>query len=364
MDAAKARGGWCAGLPIVGERALSDVERADLTAGAARDSRRALVLILASAPAAAVIAVPLVALVSWCGLSGPCGEVVPILCGIAALLGAMFTFGAAILLARDKLESSGQARRDLAENRVRRYSGTIPFYTLGDEFLVELLQGGLLFRDDREQSVEVLDPSGRLWTVNGVRVPEHRAAETWNAPTPGPETARAAARVRPDFRGDSKIHTAHRVLSEFEKAEILDLARIFDTKARSSYLWQAFVACLWTLGALGMETPTRGQRFYGIVAAVAGLAWLIVTVWRWFEAHSWTSALRVDVTAGKVAVTREQTVPPAPIELDSPAVGDFFARSGPLLAPEIEHLPFSGTVWSVDGRPARWRGGAPDDSAA
>jgi hypothetical protein len=296
--------------------------------------------------------------VEWCragSATDRCGEVAPLLGIGLALVATMAAMAAGLLFTRDELDAAESSWRDARKNRVRRFVGSIPFYSLGDPFLVGLVGHGLLAADDREQAIEVLD-SDRLWTINQRRLGYRVKAPLWDAPASGPETAQAAARVRP-APDQPDIHTSSRELTTEEKAELQKLARALEARGSNENLGWVFVCSMWTVGAIGMEGPTAGMMAYKFIAALVGFGLLLFRVRRWWLMSQFASSLDKDATAGTVTVVRPQK-PLGPIGLDDPRLAETLGHMGPQLLPGIERLSVSKTAWTLDGRPARWRSGA------
>jgi hypothetical protein len=319
---------WCAGLPLVNERQLTPEERDELTDDAAMRSRSRAILNWIYV--GIILCIPVVGAVASLQ-----NNVLPALVLIALILLPL-----KIVLTRDRAKQAKSIVRDLKSGAVKCFSGTVET-NLSDPILEELGLRLMLPTDGAPLTIELLTPSGRLWTVQGERFRPWILSETVRvAELPESSSISKEWLRNVEELGDDLESLNLRDLSEVEKTELRSLAM----KSWRRFLILAIVLTTWFSISLGFEVagshPNHPELtveiqlyFLGIITILTDAA-LVVTFAK-------SRRFVRDARRGIVFLVR------------------VFDHEGSPLSPPIqkiyEILPHSRMVWSIDDGPAKWR---------
>lgn len=306
---------WLAGVPVTGERPLSDDERGDL-AGFQREI----------AVAVAKTYGRLLALIAW------------IIIAQAFELGLLYCWGPVLILLIFVARGGGvraaamvrwlrAVRADARDPVVLSASGP-----LADSFIaVKTLRGPQqlrFFRDEETLAVEVLPQSGMLWSYNGRRTVQPMFVARSRTSLP-PEHARMAANFVKPVEGAEGVFSHQRPLDEHEREEL----RSYLTGV--SPLRVGIAVAMLVFGA-GLIAVALDSLDFLVIIGGAGL--LLIGVARLFNLASRMRLLRLlrnDERESVAVIVREE-------------------QEGELGAP-VEFLPYSRRIWTRNGVPALWR---------
>jgi hypothetical protein len=326
----------CLGLPLAGERVLSDGERVILQ----NEARRFLFQGCAGGC--------LIPIVFFGGLmfaagtfdamkDSPYQGIVMVVCLVASLLIPAIV----VLLTNDSQGAGKSARKDLREGRVKIYRGQPLGVTEGAEIEAEI--GGVRLKLSTPVTLEVLTASRRLWHINEQRVSKFVVLPKEHTASLPPQAALAAKWAQPAVRVAENVldasQSGRRDLSSEEREEI---------RRRARTLWRrpTFIAAALLAWIIMCLIPVI---FYGARLKVEPGAYLLIVaaLWACYQSArtlTWSWRLARDAENGFVIVTRL----PAPNHAAGPA-GEH------VVGPVVELLPASKWAWSADGQPLSWR---------
>lgn len=260
-------------------------------------------------------------------VSAPSGSVV----GTLALVGALGTMFLGLPLclavANDEFKRAGTLAQQLRNPEVLVCEGVSEDLAAQRKTIAAILRRV----DGVEIVLEVLVPSGLVWTINGqlqtswTIVPSARTART-------PQHARLAARlVRPVETDEGTVHVHQRPLSEGERVELGSYVRSIPVKAALIVL----VVNAAAISRLALSAWSLADLSLVDVVVVAGAAWCDLHVHRALRTRH---RLQKDLGAAFVVIFQPE-------------------RDGvPREETVIEFLPHTGLEWTtMGGHPARWR---------
>lgn len=239
-----------------------------------------------------------------------------------------------LLKANDSRERLRGRHGDLKNGIVKRFSGLATDFERPDI----LLNRSNAATETPSCWIEVLPVSQQLFSINGVRTKKEVVAPiAFLAATP--QSASSAAYWHQAGGGHD---VTLRPLSADEKAELQRHSRLI---VRRPFWGAVFLNCWvglpifvhWT-----MNEPLKIEPMGYFLIAMAMLA--NFSLWRTYNV---ARHLKQDAEAGEVALLR----PPLKIDSSPPESGD----ASELRAALWEILPFSGLIWTADGKPSSWR---------
>lgn len=313
---------WCAGLSVSRSRPLTAPESDRL-----RSIRRTTVIKACTALVAALLTLGLCA-TTVVFVSATVDSFI----GMTALVltvGAIFLgLPVCLAIANDHFKRVGVLTQQLRTPEVLVCGGVIDDLAGQRETIAAILEQA---RGGTEIMLEVLAPSGLVWTING------HAQKSWTIVASArtartPQHARLAARlVRPVATDEGTIHVHQRPLSEGERVELRSYVRNMPLKAVLIVLVlnAAAIAKL----VLYAQSPAGLPLLDGIL--VAGAVWCDLHVHRAFRTRH---RMLKDVREAFVVIYQPDAAGLAPEET------------------VVEFLPHTGLEWTrTGGRPARWR---------
>jgi hypothetical protein len=319
---------WVAGLPLAGERELTEGERAELLRRAA--PRRLFGW-------ASYLAFPLLFFLFLAGMA-LATDVSGRPAGTAAVVVMLLMLASVPLLVvagRDARYWGMTLPRDARQGTVHRYEGQVEQIRGADETIARLWSWKLLPPDLGTLTLEVLPHSGLLWRVNEqpvrrwVRLTATEVADV-------PEFAGVAAQwLDPvELPVGGTVHVGQRELSAGEQWEIERHARQLKLRplipAVLLTLWAGPV--LWACLATGRWPTGHDAGSFGLLVLLTATADLMLV-----KCLGRARKMGQDILVGRVVIVRDG----APAESVT------------------EILPVSRIAWTIDGRPASWRT-APD----
>ena len=325
---------WCAGLPFIAERNLSDEEMQQLTSlhqRALRIRRLAGILVL-----------PTVAFA--CGLSWML-HIHPVMLSydtdISRAPGLFSVATSAIILSElwfCWLYSARAASMlsDLKAGVAQIYSGILAERSRMEPTQQRLLSSGLLTTDaTRTQCLELLKSSHILWSVNGKRV-KRLMQPSLTEVAEQPEFAAIAAQwLEPVSRQKQAVlYGGRRELSAEEKHELRTFVKRLVVRPATTSLP---VSCLSLMLAseLYRDHPIDTDTLFWIFV-IGGVFNIALYLFQIKQARRFMA----DLDVGFVGIRRiENLAPEAHTE------------------PDIEFLPVTGMLWTRSGEPAAWRRG-------
>jgi hypothetical protein len=313
---------WCAGLSVSRSRRLTAPESDRL-----RSIRRTALAKVSLALVGAVLTLGLCA-TAMVFVSAPADSFI----GMTALVltvGALFVgLPVCLAIANDHFKRAGALKQQLRNPEVLVCEGAVEELA-GQRETIAAILGQI--HGAAEVMLEVLVPSGLVWTINGhaqtswTLVASARTART-------PQHARLAARlVRPVETDEGTIHVHQRPLSEGERVELRSYVRNMPLKAVLIVLVLNIAAIAKLV--LYAQSPAGVPLLDGIL--VAGAVWCDLHVHRAFRTRQrmlkdFREAFVVIYQPDADGLTPEETV--------------------------VEFLPHTGLEWTrTGGRPARWR---------
>jgi hypothetical protein len=325
---------WCAGLPQVGEAALSDAQRALVSEVYTRTRTRAFAYTGFS-----MLLLPVSIGLIW-QLRAVFGERswVP----VAGALMLLF-FGLPLVVAKTiaQVRLAWPLGKDLARGAVLEFAGTIAdaAYEQEDPDVVALVEVGAIQRGAGEQLLGVLPSSARLISVNGRDVlPERRLHVATTATT---EHALPRYSLPPDMKHAFGMQRGlkRRRFGDSERRELVEHIARLTAVPWMLVVLTAFVAITvssWIVR--GMESAHELMGLGWIVA------WTIVAV-RHVRSYLLARRFEDDLEVGWLLSWET----PSPTDV-KPSAG-----SGRMPFSTAEVLPVSQMDWMIDGKPAAWR---------
>jgi hypothetical protein len=308
---------WFAGLPVAGERRLTDEERVELNAFL-RTIRTAAIKTYA------YFAVPMLLIVF--------GDSIPIDFPIRTF--AMFLL--LILTFRGGARNAAMQVRWYRDARADRDNGVVDICRgpVADSIIaVATLRGReqLPVSSDQEMlEAEVLPRSALLWTYNRRRTVQPMFVPRARTSTP-PDHARMAANFVKPVEGAENVFTHQRRLNDHELEELRAYIPTVAPIHVALALVMAIGGCIFIAAAVRSVDAIIGIGGVGLL--LIGAARLIGFARR----MRFRGKLRDDIRESYVVIVREST-----------------DANGTLSAP-VEFLPHTQWVWSRNGLPATWR---------
>lgn len=306
---------WLAGVPVTGERRLSEDERVELAA-----FQREIAIAVARTYGG------FLALIVWAIVSQTF-QFDLILQWSPILLLLLFIARGGGMRAAAMLHWLRDLRIDARDPAVLVGSGPV-----AESFIAVKTIGGpeqlTVFRDQETLTVEVLPRSGMLWTYNGRRTvqPMFVARSRTSA---APQHARMAANFVKPVEGAAGVFSHQRPLDENEREEL----RSYLTGVPPLRLGIALAMLLFGAGLIA-----TALRPIDVIVIIGGAGLLLIGMARLFDLASRMRILRLlrnDERESVAVIVREE-------------------QEGELSAP-IEFLPYSRRLWTKDGAPALWR---------
>jgi TRAP-type mannitol/chloroaromatic compound transport system permease large subunit len=303
---------WFAGLPVVGERMLSEEERAELararrTLGIHVARRLGMLVLLAAAIAVGeYYAIPF--------------RAVPILVLVYFIFrGKTASAGWQLRWYRDLTADATGSHIVICRGALAQAVRTVDTTAGKQQFDVPA--------DEETLTVEVLPLSGMVWTVNG-----HRPVQPMFTPrsrtSRAPEHARMAANFVAPVAGADGLYAHRRALNEAEQEELQTYLKVTHPLHLAAMLLMVVLGCIFI--ATSLPNDALGLAA-GALLLLAGGSRLFVVARRLRLARR----LRADAREAYVVIVRR---------------GD-----GEELGEATEFLPLSRVIWSQGGRPATWR---------
>jgi hypothetical protein len=307
---------WLAGVPVVGERRLSEEELAELAT-----FQREIVRAVVRTYGRFLALVAWVVVTQWWISIGPIFRWTPILFLLLFIARGGGIHAAAML--HWLLDTRADARDPVV------LIGRGP---AAESFIAVMTIGGTerltVFHDQKALSVEVLQRSGMLWTYNGRRTvqPMFVARSRTSA---APQHARMAANFVKPLEGAEGVFTHQRPLDEHEREEL----RSYTTGVSPMRLTLALGMLFFGAGLISVAL-----RPLDLIVITGGAGLLLIGVARLFALASRMRQVRLlgkDERAGVAVIVREE--------------------EGGQLGTPVEILPCSNRVWTKNGSPALWR---------
>jgi len=323
---------WWNGLPLAGQRDLTDEELLLVSQLARKTSIRRMRWLF----------LPAIALVVFIPVSSAFPD-----SPLASLYATLWVFLLVfcVLWARDNDRKTRALRLDIE-------AGTVDIFRPDPDISPDMYSQvrGALSPDQllSLRSVEVLNQSGCIWRVNDIAADQdlwrkvaESALRAEVAATP--DIAEMAAQwVEPFETEDAPgLHRNFRQLSDSEKSEILRLGRKMLWRsiplAVVFTVWVSIPLALWMSGS----KPEPGIWPLIRLACIGFVA--VLRDWLAVQDLLMVSRMREDVRRGEVVVLR--------VEQE----GEGNNAEGAILSPPEERLPVSWLPWTYDGRPVQWR---------
>ncbi|HVT11687.1 MAG TPA: hypothetical protein VHE55_05435 [Fimbriimonadaceae bacterium] len=345
---------FCVGLPLTGIRPLT-IEEMEIIRGEASRYRGLTWTIWLLMP---------IAMFTWMGALAAADDKVAVGTFLAMIVG-LVVFALAVAFARERGQCGKQLRRDLVQGSILVFEG-VPTFEFGDRAQSVLIGKGYFrfgaghetdaepppsansngnigcrtheVRDTADRHVvEVLESSNRIFRVDGLRLPGWLMANVIEIGSPEPSSPDFPRLFVPiEMRMRQEVR--RRALSESEKKEL-------------NRLWGRTVLGLSILAGLTIYLAVLGLGFIGssrhpdpsfrILGYAVGLFDIFM-----LKNLPWILRCRSDAQNGIVLV------------LDVSNTSEFgeseiTARANRRI--DVEALPLSGRVWTVEGYPADWR---------
>lgn len=319
---------WAMGLPCVSERSLSDSESGRL---------RQITGSLRAQIATAWIVYLLVLIGVLCA-PPPAGTTAEDLYALLVICIIAVGLPFAIVFTRDRRRELKGIAQDLASLQVKLFAGKISDDTVLDPAFHKLNKLSLTPRDsERNWQVEILSPSGRVWTSDGAAVPRwivSTVADVANTPEGAAPIYWEPAGAGPN--GET-VERSTRRLSEAERQEILRIARDGWRKPLPLVIGLS----VWLAIPISMLIASRHFDHLSYWSTFALLCAATGTVWyRFVKGLRRARVLGDDCEAGVIIVLKIQPKADAGPNAEELTLG---------------YLPQSKLNWTENDLPAAWR---------
>jgi hypothetical protein len=322
----------CAGLPFTGTRPLTEADRVILRA------QRVRAQVAGAAWLLAILLAPAFIISTW-ALIARARSAAPF--EFAAISFAILLFlgiPVALLKARDQFRRARVCGKTIRSTFLRSFSGALNIDDPSDRIRESLIRSGLLnIQDEGVNCIELHSSADAVYRINHVTPQRHTAVELTRAASAPLNPAKFT--VPPDWAAPvERAELSRRRLTAGEKAELRNYANEVGTRTAFAVVLVCWFGgkMLWqVLSRLLADWPGLGETLS--VAIVIGVCVQLI--------------LRARDRAGQLYVESENgwAVGIEPSESAS------YPQNSPNPVIPSEVLSFSGTLWTVRGRPAGWR---------